>query len=101
MDILNYSDPESWDRKNAARIAADYGYCLNNNFLAALDQAIQLVHEATYVAMIGSVVQGLFVKWKPPLERIPCEPFLVPTSKKIVTPQGKGCNIFRWMQRAK
>ena len=57
--------------ENAAAISAEYGYALNDNFLAALQDAIVMAHKATVVSMIGLVAQNIFVTWKPPLEKIP------------------------------
>ncbi len=103
MDKLNFKDRSTWCVDNAARIADEFHYVPDANFMNALDRMITMAHEASVVELLGSVAQGLFTSWKPPLEHVPSalhssQP--EPTSSPVPVVTKRGC-LFSFLPRHK
>ena len=103
MDGFIPTRREDWTEAKAEAIAAKYGYCLNGNFINALNGMIGVVNEASTTANLNPVADSYFRRWQPPLDKIPRTPSAPPVESPTPTPDTtmpQRGNIFtRWFRR--
>lgn len=80
MDEFHRNNKECYDYAYAPRLAEEYGYALNRNFLEALGNVIKMAQQTQVVALLGCVAEGMLKAWTPPLEKVPLK-FIPPQPK--------------------
>ena len=97
--IFDPTNREEWSLKNQEVIARSFGYCLNKDFIDALQSVIQLAQKSHVTALLGCAAEGIFMAWTPPLVKAPLSEniskYLTPPSTSNASYTQRG-NIFHW-----